>query len=383
VQRFPREQFLELCNELRKLGPSAWKFYSLSEALKLTQRAPVYTVKELRALLSKIEPGNPSSALTVASTELAGAPRRKGAQLFRALVGLRSEKLEEASRSSLNDTVVKRYRDASDIMLLLRAIAVDLKGFENYGLDVGDWNNWFSHISRWAHFSLLEQDRLLREEERQFALEMIRLLPKDQHPSIALPGRDREGPSSFGPKIGEEFHSFVTELRSISETSCAEIILAKFEEPRGLDSFWGERDLVSPLKLELFDPASAFHSRPEYRARLRELAEAARTNPVVQDNFVTFLSQLAYGASRGGSFGFEDCRKLLKDANETLLPTLWQAAVCNPLNVRETGTLREHRKGLIAWGLKEEFMPVPEWWQKLEAEGVWSERDAAQKTDAS
>ena len=142
-----------------------------------------------------------------------------------------------------------------------------------------------------------------------------------------------------------------------------DLALTRFTQDEGVDIIWGSHE-ETPERLVMFDPNSPFHVPPS-RDRLAELAAEAATDPIVRQNFLTYLRALLYGATESTpTFSRDACETLCRD--ETLLQLLWRAAVSAPLNPRVVGSLREQLGKAASVGVPVDSLKKPRWWTIME-----------------
>jgi hypothetical protein len=139
-----------------------------------------------------------------------------------------------------------------------------------------------------------------------------------------------------------------------------------FRSAAGVTPAWSN-ERVTGLRYVLFTARSALLTDPGLRARLATVAREAETTQAVQESFNEYLGWLTFGASERSSILSQyECAEILKERD--LVGILWNAALAQPLNPRSAGTLRRDRQRLIASGIPEEQLPIPAWWEPLEAE---------------
>jgi hypothetical protein len=136
-------------------------------------------------------------------------------------------------------------------------------------------------------------------------------------------------------------------------------LLARFSRKDGISSLWGkDRHLVE--KYFLFRRDGGFYNEAGI-ARLKELAEQAKTSLAVQENFYEYLRLLAYGL-KGNSETLtrEELALLARDADIVL--SAWRAATAQPLQPRVVGDLRATRVVLGKQLPEGQTLTLPPWW---------------------
>jgi hypothetical protein len=137
-------------------------------------------------------------------------------------------------------------------------------------------------------------------------------------------------------------------------------LLARLSRKDGIAALWGkDRHLVE--KHYLFRRDGGFYNEAGM-ARLKEVADQAKTSLVVQENFYEYLRLLGYGLKGGGpeTLTMEELRPLAQDAAIILLA--WRAATAQPLQPRVVGDLRETRVRLGKQLPEGQVLTLPNWW---------------------
>jgi len=369
-----RDRFMQLCAALREGGSTSWRGSGLRNILSVTEEPPFFTFRELEQVTEEwgvAGVGSRSKVLTDAITVGGHPQRERVAALFAGLLQVRQARLDAAASADLEEEVRSFTAGASSVLDAIGELSIGLQGFQSGNLDSDNWIALFRHAASWAHFGRLEYYVQIRSEERTILRETFSALPAGGKVSTAGPLSSWDSDSGPGIPPAEDFITLWRELRDSAQDTAGELLLGEFRRANGLGAFWSERS-PHPGKDFLFDPDARFHRQERFRRAMTELAGEARNNIEVQRNFVTYMQQLCHGAFKGGSFPLDGCRKLLKD--EGLLRVIWRGATARPLNPRTAGSLREYRNALLKWSVPGEVIPLPDWWQALEASGFWKDR---------
>jgi len=121
----------------------------------------------------------------------------------------------------------------------------------------------------------------------------------------------------------------------------------------------------------LFTHNSGLFRNPDLRARVAEIARAARTDSDIQEDFLEYFGLLVYAAFEGSSIlSPADCLEIVQDTE--WIATVWSAVVAQPLNPRRAGSLRKQRQQLLDSKVPGILLPTPSWWASLEEENFFT-----------
>jgi len=361
-------RFLSLCGGLRERGIMAWGRLELRGLLLIPDEMPAITMKEAGdvadAWLSDSDPDSRRSRFTKSLAYYGGSNPEKQKAVWATFLELRENHLSAVIDKELDSELVEGIATAGQLLELIHEFWEGPYGYRASVLGVEEWKELRSHVIQWAHFSHGEQSIALRTQEWKFLEYTFDELSRADQASLAevlriITTRD--------PEPGSGYIDVAKSMRDKARRSGIEEILTRFSAPGGAEFLWGERD--TNAKSLLVGPSSPIFSDPSYLARLRSIAARAGDDVSIQSNFLTFFRQLAYGATEGGSFSRPAVLRWLKRPD--LLQMIWVAATIRPLNPRIAGSLREHRQAVGSLVGSVESMPLPPWWERLEASGFF------------
>ena len=364
-----KERFLALCEGIRKrdLGSEL----GAADLFFLLDRPVLLTWQELDEMLEQVVIHGEVARAVAATFVEAGAGDERAqrlAVLWDRLVKGRDRVLGAAADRDSQEQLRDALKWAGGTDSLLTALVVELASFSDDGLGADAWSTLRDHVLRWHRFLNVAEYPALRQRERALLSDVsARLTPREQ--AIAWMRLQ----NAFSTKRADE--PLQSLLESISESFslvARDLALERFTEDEGIDIIWGSRE-ATPERLVMFDLESPFHAPPS-REQLGELANKAATEPTIQQNFLTYLRALLYGATESNTtFSKPGCQALCCD--ETFLGLLWRGAVSRPLNPRVVGSLREQLKKAAGVGIPLVSLTKPRWWTAME-ETVFSDEAA-------
>jgi hypothetical protein len=359
-----RERFAELCDALVQLGGRLTMEPLRRHFLLVEEPAPV-TKRETRQLFDRFEQAAPSErkrllAAFYRSHRTHGPVARA---LFVQAVALRDLVLGAAAEAVGEDEVLRlRDRAFAAGEFLAALIAGDGDGWGAW-LDADTWTLLFGHLAKWAGWRTPAYYLPLRDQEQVLLASAAEGLSEDLQP-LVLPTLV-SALAAPGNAAAVEFMSRIRALRDRFSVTVAERLLRRFSEPDGIEALWSSAPSIE--RAFATEPDSPFHA-VAVRSRLAALAARAAEEPVVHENFLSYLRMLRFGALQpGGSLATGHCRTLLADVEFTTM--LWSAAVARPLNLRTVGALRENREEMIQQlGIPPDVFSRPRWLAEREAE---------------
>jgi hypothetical protein len=138
-------------------------------------------------------------------------------------------------------------------------------------------------------------------------------------------------------------------------------------QPDGIRCLYGKGQ-DNAEKYVLFDPGSPLWAGGRWQ-RWMELAERARDDPVVHQNFVEFIGMLEYGTTHDMYPPRHEA--ILELAKRTeIVGRVWKAATARRLQPRALGSLKEDRENLARIAGSEEHLVLPVWWNELLSGGL-------------
>lgn len=360
-----RERFLMLCEGVRKRNLRS--DLTAADLFFLIDRPVLLTRKELHEMLEKI------TTHDIDAREVAGNFLGIGddservsriAVLWEKLIEGRDRVLAAAAARDSQEQLREELTWVKAIDSLVTTLVDDIESFGDGGLGADAWRTLRNHVLRWHRFINIAEYPPLREKERLILRDVSRRLA---HREQAIIWMRRQ--STFPSEDPDE--ALKRELDRIYESfaiATGKLALARFSEYEGVDILW-DSHTETPERLVLLEPNSPFHA-PELRGRLEELATKATADPIIHQNFLTYLRALLYGATKSNpNFSKCACRTLCSDKN--FLQLLWKAAVSHPLNPRVVGSLREQMEKASSVNIPVDSLEKPKWWTAME-EAVFS-----------
>ena len=327
----------------------------------LDEVPPIFTWKEFNALVAAWRP-NPSAAwlaqLVETQAKVVGCSTEAAyRELFETAVMYRANAISRAVEVVVDEQIGVEMDEADLGLSLLKIVICDLHGFSRQLniLTEAHFRQLFEQFAHWAHFRNHPRYVAARETERELLREAA-----------------REG-ATFASEIVELLSPWSglfdglsperTQLKQmVVQALCTHVfddLLARFSRKDGISSLWGkDRHLVE--KYFLFRRDGGFYKEAGI-ARLKELAEQAKTSLAVQENFYEYLRLLAYGL-KGNSETLtrEELALLARDADIVL--SAWRAATAQPLQPRVVGDLRATRVVLGKQLPEGQTLTLPPWW---------------------
>jgi hypothetical protein len=335
---------------------------SIAYWAQLDDRPPIFTWKEFNALVSSWRQ-NPSAdrlaELVETQMRLVGCVAETAyRELFETAVMYRGEAINRAAEVVVDEQIGIEMDKADIGLALLRIVIHDQKGFSRQPgiLTAEHFTQLLEQFGHWAHFRNHARYLTAREGERELLLEAATDGARFASETIESL---RPWNGLFGGLSPER-----TELKqAVVQVLSAHVfddLLARFSRKDGIAALWGrDRHLVE--KHYLFRRDGGFYSEAR-TARLKDIANQAKTSLVVQENFYEYLRLLGYGLKGGGSetLTTEELRPLAQDAEIVL--SAWRAATAQPLQPRVVADLRETRAVLGKELPEGQVLTLPPWW---------------------
>lgn len=261
-----------------------------------------------------------------------------------------------------------KLEDVSKIMRicnLLMDIDEIFIGF-NPIVDKSTFEEWFDLLSKWAHFKEHKNlsYSLLREEEKRLLLKIVN---KNLHRASDVAewllvkfSREADPAGKF-----KALSDVKKEIYEALWKKLTEDLLLRFEKVNGIKELWPGEFFVTEKNL-LFKGGTFFHNEDIY-AKLNNLADSAKDNVEIQNNFVEALRMLFYYAKDNmGWIEPGDAQKLIQ--KKEFFDIIWNGATRKPLNLRLVGTLEGYIKILSSIGIEDKYFIRPDWWIALIAD---------------
>ena len=328
----------------------------------LDEKPPILTWKEFNALVADWRP-DPTAAslarLVETQTKVVGCSAEAAyRELFETALMYRGNAISKAADDVIVYEQIGTEMDEADLGLsLLRVVICDLHGFSRQPnvLTGAHFRQLFEQFAHWAHFRNHPRYLAAREAERGLLLEAAR-------EGVTFASEIIEFLSPWSGLFGEMSPERTQLKQMVVQAVCTHVfddLLVRFSRKDGISALWGkDRHLVE--KYFLFLRGGGFYNDARI-ARLKELAEQAKTSLAVQENFYEYLRLLAYGLKgNSGTLTREELALLARDADIVL--SAWRAATAQPLQPCVVGDLRETR--VVLGKLLPEGQPLtlPPWW---------------------
>lgn len=366
-----RNRFLSLCQGLRERGGLGVGSIGLRRVLEIPDALPLVTyyeaVVQANVWLEEPDQEKRSTKLRSVLSTLASHNLETLREAWSRLIEVREGHLAGVIEFDLESDMVSGLSEGFGLADMIEAFAQSEFGFTSGYLALEQWKQLRSHAQRWAHFTKHPEHERLRAREIRLVEKTFGLLsPNDRAELLPLLRPER----MVDPSPGSAFVEMIDRLQTASREAAIDLAIGRFELPDGLEILWGG-NRARLYEMLLVNPSSPVFTDPDSYSRLLAIAEEAPRSAAIQKNFLTFFRQLAYGATEGGSFSMDDCRRILSD--EGLMRTIWNAAVARPLNPRVVGSLRKHRMRLAPTIVSIDTMQLPSWWLMFEAVGYWKD----------
>ncbi len=365
-------RYMSICQAIRNRDSFVKGKYRLPKLMTLCDIPPVFTFNEIEKLLNFLEDAKSSKIKGRLIDQLkayGGFNKKTATTLVQCIISIRQDLLSYSVDLETQDELLSGLKRVIFLTDILKVITIELGGFSNAILSIDVWSDLFKHFGNWAHFETFHYYKFLRQKERELLKDIVTSMPRLLQLEI-LESHEFDTDLMFDKK-SNEFNSLIKDILSIIEKNASDLFIDAFEESNGLESFWAV-NIHTKGKKFLFSRASIFHTKPEYRKKLKDISLKARENVGIQINFLTYFRMLCHGAyGNESSFPREDCQSLLKDVD--LLELVWSAAISRPLNPRTAGGLFRDRKNLIKRGTTEKVLETPKWWQELDKIGFFKE----------
>ena len=365
--RGQRERFLQLCQAIRECNVD-YTNYNIVDLYHLAERPPTITRKEFGRLVeakSKEPKGFREMLLKLLGGANAKDKETRIEAIWNHLILGREEAWGNAIDADDQATIRKQLEVLRTIDTIIREFGVEIGFFDDGILGSSHWMLFWERVIDWDRFIHLVEYHPLRESERTLALDLASRMT-DEHKAdtwMRLRYGSGFGHGTLGQSRSAELKELERTLLNTFQQCAVNLALEAFETPQGVREFWG-RDNHTPQKQVAFDPESCFHRR---RARTRLLTTAVRAveEVAIQRNFLSYLRMLLTGAIDDGSFGRDQCIKLLSDGE--LVRIVSRASFATPLNPRVVGSLkRDLAKARDAEILSLEDVHRPNWWTAME-----------------
>jgi KAP family P-loop domain len=327
----------------------------------LDDTPPILTWKEFNALVSVWRSTRTAAKLVElvkAQTVVIGCSVEAAyRELFETAVMYRGAAISRAVAVVLDEQIGEEMDHADIGLELLRIVVRDQQGFscQPSMLTGAHFNQLLGQFSQWAHFRNHERYIAARTAERNLLLDAAR-----DGASFAS-----EIIESLRPWFGM-YDGFSAERAELRRAVVEELkihvfddLFARFSRKDGISALWGKgRHLVE--KHYLFRWDEGFYSETGV-ARLKEVADQARSSLLVQENFYEYLRLLVYGLKGNSEIVTPEELRPLAQSAEILLPA-WRAATAQPLQPRVVVDLRD------TWNILGRQLPdgqalaLPSWW---------------------
>jgi KAP family P-loop domain len=361
-----RTRFMELCEAIRETGGDFSDRYGLKSMLELIERPPTFTLREIDEVFAEFilaESHEEKVAIVekwMGKLEGDAPDYDRSRAVFDAALLIRESQLDQAIEATTQEELLEFMANVKPATELVDLLVDNLDIFGTQLLGADAWVKLYMHALKWSRFHRQPEFKEARQDERRL-VELSAGRLKNNARLDVFDSRPFDEHSALGGEASE-FTRLAQKIGLVLSATVVDELLSHFEAPGGLEQFWAI-DLRLRGKWLLFDRVAAFH-KPNSRRRLIRLLNQAPQRKIVQSNAYTYLRMLLYGALKGGSFSMSDCRELLKDS--AFVKRLWKAAVSRPLNPRTAGSLRANREQMLEMGLREETLPLPRWWRRLE-----------------
>lgn len=365
-----QKRFMQLCEAIAQRGFLEWNGYQLKDLLQIPEIMPLVTRQEAVALsndwLGATDSAGQTAVLESALSQVASRGTDATRALWARLLEVRDSHLGGVIDMEFESDMIEGLEEGERLLDLVQQFADGRCGLKTGVLRLEEWRELRSHVGKWAHFTRHPAHEKLRARESELMEYTFGMLTQSEKAHVV---------SVFSPEDlvdpipGRVFIETTWRIQAAARESAIEVAVSRFEMPDGLEIAWGDgKDQV--VRTILLDPDSPLYTDSVHYERLKAVATQAAGNSSIQQNFLTFFRQLAYGAQNGGTFSQRDCERLL--GKNDLLGVIWSAAVVRPLNPRVAGTLRQFRAFIGGHYASLDSMPLPAWWQRLEDTGFWA-----------
>jgi hypothetical protein len=356
-------RFKMIAGEIRRRG--RWKGrYGMQECFLLPDDPPLVTWKEFEQFITEFATdssavGQTRSVHDALSRIDASVARARGA-LFDHAVEYRQAAMSEAVDAKTEREIQDYLRVVGDITTVLEILAEEgaLPDDEEGG---ARYHRLLKHFGSWAQFEVPEYHAVLRRREEAF---LVRLLDVMQGDGL-LATYEKWHHEFFALPKGNGFLTFLRDLGEKLEARVSPLLLARLSLSLGMEMFWG--DTSRRTKTLLFAAPSPIFSDATLRHTFLRLArDSAAGDPIIAENFLTYLRMLGYAAfGEAMTFDRAGARRLLKD--HEVVAAVWAAALTSPLQPRQVGGLAQTRAQLIDAGVPEDLLPRPGWFVAAQA----------------
>lgn len=221
------------------------------------------------------------------------------------------------------------------------------------------FNEWFGLLTKWAHFQNPPYESI-RQAEKELLLKMVnKNLSRASEVSEWLRAQWRDFDVDGSQKALADLRK---QIEDVLGKRLANDLLARFEKPDGIKELWPGDSFIAEKKILLKD-GTFFHNEENY-SKLRIIAEEAKSNIKVHENFVEALRLFFYYSTGHGEWVLaEDAKVLIKKSG--FFGIIWFTAICRPLNRRFIGSMEEYIKPLELIVDDRKFFERPLWWKAL------------------
>jgi len=353
------KRFRAIAEAIRQRG--RWKGrYGLRECLLLPDDPPLVTFREFDAFLTAfaaLPPAQQNAAVEEQLGRIHATRSRAVGGLFDFAVTYRQLAMEHAVDAKTENELQERLRTVADITTILEILAAsgalpsDIDGAARY-------HRLLKHASTWAQFDTPAYHADLRKREMEVLRHFLDLFTGEGLLAIYEQWDQWEMGLMSLPGT-HPYRAFLSDLRADLEQRAAPVLLSRFTTTEGLEMFWG--DHWTRTKRLFFSPDSPIFRDAKHRTAFLSLAQdSAATNPVVAENFLTYLRMLGYAAfGEAMTFDRQAARALITDHD--VVAAIWQAALTTPLQPRQVGSMAQTREQLITAGVPDACLPRPSW----------------------
>lgn len=279
-------------------------------------------------------------------------PQKVFNETFEATVNYRLKLLSEAADTPTLDEMRSKAEEAELALKLLHQLCFELNDVPgtDLTLTIDHFCKLLSMVEKWSHFRNDPKYKELRQKEAIFMVEYV-----EKSKKLANEILKSLEPWGFH-FVDEPIREFRCELATIAQEFLVIELLQRFEQPDGIKDLWG-RDRRIAEKYTLFRIDSPIWET-QNRKIFNSFAQRAKSEPFIHENFIEFISMLAYWSKEGiETLNPDEIKRLAQDTQ--IVEVAWKAAISRPIQPRLIGSFRNYREDLKKIAGSDEHLSKP------------------------
>jgi hypothetical protein len=346
IEKLEQERIVELLSAIGERSTFQTKEFLYYQAI-FAEKPHALTWKEFSAFY-RVWYETPTAKTAVDwlsnhSSSLGIDRKRVLSEVFDTSINYRLSLLEEAADQNDLANLRGKTAEAEKILVLIEQLCCDLSNFaHNYCLiEVEKFEKLLNMVEKWFHFRNDPAYVNARKNESEFLVKFVKSAPQIANQIFELlepwsdSGLRREGTESIA--------SLKQELASLAQEYIADNVIERFSQQEGIHELWGHNKMLAEKYILFRLESPVWHG--ERKAKYFILAQRAKKDDVIRENFIEFVRMLSHYSQEGFDvLNPNEVKDLVSDAN--IVKAAWDAALSKPLQPRAIGSFQRHHKTL-------------------------------------